>query len=153
MLPILLMLVCSWRKLPAIPTLFLNIAVTIGLIFMTERQFTLAQLTTLIQRGYVAKTGDATLNTLLSRGGIDSMMGTVALIITTLALGILMNCKIVIAMAPIAVRLKTPGRLVLSTILAGIGISLFVGEQYLSVILPGNAFKASFTRLKLAPLA
>lgn len=155
MLPILLMLVCSWRKLPAIPTLFLNIAVTIGLIFMTERQFTLAQLTTLIQRGYVAKTGDATLNTLLSRGGIDSMMGTVALIITTLALGgILMNCKIIDhAMAPIAVRLKTPGRLVLSTILAGIGINLFVGEQYLSVILPGNAFKASFTRLKLAPLA
>src|SRR5699024_9635976 len=33
MLPILLMLVCSWRKLPAIPPLFLNIAVTIGLIF------------------------------------------------------------------------------------------------------------------------
>ena len=97
---------------------------------MTERQFTLAQLTTLIQRGYVAKTGDATLNTLLSRGGIDSMMGTVALIITTLALGgILMNCKIIDhAMAPIAVRLKTPGRLVLSTILAGIGINLFVGE-------------------------
>ena len=122
---------------------------------MTERQFTLAQLTTLIQRGYVAKTGDATLYTLLSRGGIDSMMGTVALIITTLALGgILMNCKIIDhAMAPIAVRLKTPGRLVLSTILAGIGINLFVGEQYLSVILPGNAFKASFTRLKLAPLA
>lgn len=37
--------------------------------------------------------------------------------------------------------------------MAGIGINLFVGEQYLSVILPGNAFKSAFKKLRLSPLA
>ena len=83
------------------------------------------------------------------------MMGTVALIIMTLALGgILMHTGIIEnAMAPVAARLQKSGRLVTATIFAGIGINLFVGEQYLSVILPGNAFKNAFFRIKLDPLA
>ncbi len=39
------------------------------------------------------------------------------------------------------------------TILSGISINLFVGEQYLSVILPGRAFKPAYTKMGLSPLA
>ena len=150
--PVGLMLICAWKKLPAIPTLFINILVAIVMIFAFNPHFTLAKLANLAQSGYVAKTGN---QTLLTRGGITSMMGTVALIIMTLALGgILMHTGIIEnAMAPIATRLQKPGRLVTATIFAGIGINLFVGEQYLSVILPGNAFKSAFFRIKLDPLA
>ena len=83
------------------------------------------------------------------------MMGTVSLIVTTLALGgLLMELGIIqTAMEPLIKRLKKPGNLVLATILSGIGVNLFVGEQYLSVILPGRAFKDAFGRVKLAPLA
>jgi hypothetical protein len=31
-------------------------------------------------------------------------------------------------------------KLILSTLLTGIGVNIFIGEQFLSVILPGNAF-------------
>lgn len=150
-----LMLICAWKKLPAIPTLFINILVAIVMIFAFNPHFTLAKLANLAQSGYVAKTGNQTVDALLTRGGITSMMGTVALIIMTLALGgILMHTGIIEnAMAPIATRLQKPGRLVTATIFAGIGINLFVGEQYLSVILPGNAFKSAFFRIKLDPLA
>src|SRR5699024_4356738 len=68
--------------------------------------------------------------------------------------GLLMELGIIqTAMEPLIQRLNRPGKLVLSTILAGIGINLFVGEQYLSVILLGRAFKDAFDRVDLAPVA
>lgn len=154
-LPIILMFVCAWRKLPAIPTLFLNILVSIVMIFIETPGFAVSKLATLIESGFVSKTGNKAVDALLSRGGISSMMGTVSLIIMTLALGgILMHEGIIEnAMKPLIERLKKPGRLVTTTILAGIGVNLFVGEQYLSVILPGNAFRSAFKRIGLSPLA
>lgn len=154
-LPIILMFICAWRKLPAIPTLFLNIFVSIVMIFVETPSFAISKLATLIESGFVAKTGNKAVDALLSRGGISSMMGTVSLIVMTLALGgILMHEGIIEnAMKPLIERLKKPGRLVTTTIFAGIGVNLFVGEQYLSVILPGNAFRTAFKRIGLSPLA
>lgn len=154
-LPIILMFACAWRKLPAIPTLFLNILVSIVMIFVETPRFAISKLATLIESGFVAKTGNKAVDALLSRGGISSMMGTVSLIVMTLALGgILMHEGIIEnAMKPLIERLKKPGRLVTTTIFAGIGVNLFVGEQYLSVILPGNAFRTAFKRIGLSPLA
>lgn len=154
-LPIILMFVCAWRKLPAIPTLFLNIFVSIVMIFIETPNFAISKLATLIESGFVAKTGNKAVDALLSRGGISSMMGTVSLIVMTLALGgILMHEGIIeSAMKPLIDRLKKPGRLVTTTIFAGIGVNLFVGEQYLSVILPGNAFRKAFKQIGLSPLA
>lgn len=155
LLPILLMFICAWKHIPAIPTLFINILVTVVMIFCQDPHESLKSLTNLISEGFVAHTSDASVNALLSRGGITSMMATVSLIIVTLSLGgILMKFNVVqAAMAPLVKHLRKPGPLVTTTILSGIGINLFVGEQYLSVILPGKAFKPAFTRIGLAPLA
>ena len=153
-IPIILMLICAWRKIPAIPTLFLNIAVTVIMIFIQNPHQSLTDLTNLIMKGFVAKTSDSSVNALLTRGGISSMMDTVGLIIATLSLGgLLMKFNIQTAMEPLVEHLKKPGRLVITTILSGICINLFVGEQYLSVILPGRAFKQAYDRIGLAPLA
>ncbi|WP_251716504.1 Na+/H+ antiporter NhaC [Lactobacillus agrestimuris] len=153
--PIILMLICAWRKIPAIPTLFINIAATVIMIFIQDPHTSVSGLNNLILNGFVAKTSDASVNALLTRGGISSMMGTVALIISTLSLGgMLMKFKIVqSAMDPLVSHLNTPGKLITVTILSGIGINLFVGEQYLSVILPGRAFKVAYDKLGLSPLA
>lgn len=154
-LPIILMFVCAWVKMPAIPTLFLNIVVSVIMIFFEKPHTSLKSLADLIQNGFISKTGNVQVDTLLTRGGISSMMGTVSLIITTLALGGLLVKFGVIhaAMKPLIAKLNTPGSVITCTILAGIGVNLFVGEQYLSVILPGKAFKEAFDRIGLAPLA
>ncbi|GAA3627827.1 Na+/H+ antiporter NhaC [Lactobacillus hamsteri] len=153
--PIILMLICAWRKIPAIPTLFINITATVIMIFITNPHMSVTALNNLIMNGFVAKTSDASVNALLTRGGISSMMATVALIISTLSLGgMLMKFKVVqSAMEPLVEHLKKPGRLITVTILSGICINLFVGEQYLSVILPGRAFKVAYDKIGLSPLA
>ena len=38
-LPILLMFVCAWKKVPAIETLFANIFLSVGMIFMVQYKF------------------------------------------------------------------------------------------------------------------
>ena len=67
-IPIILMLICAWRKIPAIPTLFLNIAVTVIMIFIQNPHQSLTDLTNLIMKGFVAKTSDSSVNALLTRG-------------------------------------------------------------------------------------
>lgn len=154
LLPILLMFICAWRKIPAIPTLFINIVVSCVMIF-AQGSVSVKKLADLINNGYVAHTSSQEVNQLLTRGGISSMMATVALIVSTLALGgLLIKFKIIqTAMAPIVARLTSPKSLIPATLLAGIGINLFVGEQYLSVILPGRAFKPAYDKIGLDPLA
>lgn len=153
--PIILMLICAWKKIPAISTLFINITATVIMIFIENPTYSVKSLDNLIMNGFVAKTADSSVNALLTRGGISSMMGTVALIISTLSLGgMLMKFEIVqSAMEPLVKHLKKPGRLITVTILSGICINLFVGEQYLSVILPGRAFKPAYDKIGLSPLA
>lgn len=154
-LPIALMLLCAWRKIPAIPTLFLNIALTIIMIFIQEPHYPVKKLNNLLINGFVAHTSDSSVNLLLTRGGVSSMMATVALIIATLSLGgLLMKLGIIhAAITPLARHLQKPGSLITTTIISGIFINLFVGEQYLSVILPGRAFKEAFDQSGLDPLA
>ncbi|CCI84419.1 Na+ H+ antiporter [Lactobacillus pasteurii DSM 23907 = CRBIP 24.76] len=154
-IPITLMLLCAWKKIPAIPTLFINITATVLMIFVQNPHYAVADMNNLIMNGFVAKTSDPAVNALLTRGGISNMMGTVALIISTLSLGgMLMKFEIVQnAMEPLVKHLQKPASLITVTILSGISINLFVGEQYLSVILPGRAFKPAFDKANLAPLA
>ena len=83
--PIILMLLCAWKKIPAISTLFINITATVIMIFIENPTYSVKSLDNLIMNGFVAKTADSSVNALLTRGGISSMMGTVALIISTLS--------------------------------------------------------------------
>lgn len=155
LIPIILIFVCARLKMPAIPTLFLNIAVSIGLIFFHNPHTPIAKIASYIENGFVAHTGDKSIDALLSRGGINSMLSTVALIILTLTLGgLLMKLGLIErVMAPLATHLKTPGQLLSAVIASGIGVNLFIGEEFLSVILPGKAFKSTFEKSNLSNLA
>ena len=76
------------------------------------------------------------------------MMPTVALIILTLSLGgLLMELGLISAvMEVVSQKMSSTPKLILSTLLTGIGVNIFIGEQFLSVILPGNAFKEVYKR-------
>lgn len=153
-IPIILMFACALFKIPAIGTLLLNIIVSVGLIFIQNPHLSFVKLTSILNDGYVMKSSDTNLVNLLSRGGIMSMMPTVALIIITLSLGgLLIKFGIIQNVIELATRnINKTGHLVLVTILSGIGVNIFVGEQYLSVILPGNAFKKIYDEKEFEPV-
>lgn len=151
LIPVLLLLLCAWKKIPAIPSLLLNIAVSIGFIKLFNTQVTLVQIGSWIQDGYVSATGDSMVDSLLSRGGIQSMMWSVSLIILALSLGgLLIKMEIIdIILDGIGGRVNRPWKLVLVTVLTCLGVNLLIGEQYLSIILPGEAYKKTYKQLNI----
>lgn len=155
LIPIILMFVCAWRRVPAVPTLFINIGVSVGLIWLEHPATSVQHLAKIIETGYVAHTGNLEVDQLLSRGGIASMMTTVSLIVVTLSLGgVLVHLGLINqVMEPIARVLNSDGKLILAVVLSAMGANLLIGEQFLSVILPGKAFKATFKKAGLANVA
>ncbi|USS89186.1 Na+/H+ antiporter NhaC [Fructilactobacillus cliffordii] len=155
LLPVVLLLICAWTKIPTIPTLFINITVTIIITFFTPHHPSFAKVADVMENGFTIKTSSAEVNQILNRGGISSMTGTMTLIILALALGgLLIKLGIIdVVMTRFSQHIHSDGMLVLSTVLAAIGVNLFIGEQYLSVVLPGTAFKADFKKSHLAPEA
>ena len=152
-LPLLLMLLCAWKKVPAILTILLNIVAAIGMIFIQNPNTSFAELARVIESGFVSSTGNTQIDSLLSRGGIESMMPTVSLIILTLSLGGLLIEFGLIAtvMEVVSKKMTNTPRLIFTTLMTSIGVNLFIGEQFLSVILPGNAFKETYKKAGYDP--
>lgn len=152
LVPIVLMLVCAWKKIPAILTILLNIAISIVMIEV-QKPIALTKVATVIESGFIAKTGNQQIDALLSRGGIESMMPTVSLIILTLSLGgLLIEFGLIsTVMAEVSKKMTSAPKLVITTLLTSIGVNLFIGEQFLSVILPGSAFKETYRKAGFDP--
>lgn len=150
--PLGLLVITAWLKIPAIPALMLNIIVS-SAAFLTQHSITVWA--NLLVKGFKTTSHNPTLMALLNRGGMSAMMDTIMMIMLALALGGLLSGLGILntVMAPIVAHLRSQRAIVLATLLTGISANFLVGEQYLSTILPGQLFKESFKTVKLSPLA
>ncbi|MCB9409505.1 Na+/H+ antiporter NhaC [Mycolicibacterium sp.] len=105
--------------------------------------------------GFVANTGSAPVDDLLSGGGMQGMLNTVWLIITALAFGGIMNHTGFLGklIEPLSRRATSPRGAMASTGVTAIGINGVAGDQYLALVLTGNVFKEEFRRRGIAPQA
>jgi Na+:H+ antiporter, NhaC family len=103
--------------------------------------------------GFVYQSGNPDLDALLTRGGMDSMLGTVWLIMTALAFGAVLEhtCMLERIVAPTVRFARSTGSLVATVVAAAIGMNIVAGDQYLAVVLPGRMYKLEFTRRGLPP--
>ena len=92
------------------------------------------------------QSGHELVDELMSRGGLESMMNTVALILCALAFGGLMErigLLRVLAQAALGMARST-GSLVATTLSTSIGVNILAPDQYLSIILPGRMYRAAY---------
>jgi Na+:H+ antiporter, NhaC family len=152
LLPVLLLIALIVFKTPALLTLAINIVVSIGLSFL-HGSLKLNELFQVLFSGYESKTGVDSIDSLLTRGGVNSMMFTISLVILSLSLGgLLFKLGIIpVLLNKISTILQSGRRTILSTALSAIGINLVVGEQYLSILLTGEAFQSQYKKLGLHP--
>jgi NhaC family Na+:H+ antiporter len=103
--------------------------------------------------GFVYQSGDPDLDALLSRGGMDSMLNTIWLIMTALAFGAVLEHAGMLdrIVAPAVSLARSTVALVATVVASAIGMNVVAGDQYLAVVLPGRMFKAEFARRGLAP--
>ncbi|EOZ5987515.1 Na+/H+ antiporter NhaC [Enterococcus faecium] len=152
LIPLVILFGGAIKKIPAIPTLLAGSTAALVLSFIHEKSLTIGKAADILMNGYVAHTPDPKLDELLSRGGIMSMLGSASLILLALALGGLLIKYLIVEtiVQELKEKMDRPSRLVWFTALSCIGVNLIVGEQYLSIILPGETFKRSFDEVGLS---
>lgn len=108
---------------------------------------------TAMATGYQATTGAPAVDSLLSRGGMDSMLLTIWLIIGAIAFGTLLDefgllSKLV---TPILLRAKSTGSLIATVAMTALGLNVIAGDQYIALVLPARLFKVEFRKRGLKP--
>jgi len=151
-IPLLVLIVCTFKKVPAFLTLIVSSLAALFLsIFHTS--LSVSEYCAILYNGYVSETGVEVIDSLLTRGGISSMFFTIMLVVLSLSMGGLLFALGVIQtlLSKIENLLKSVGALITGTAFTAIGINIVVGEQYLSILLTGEAFKQQYRELGLHP--
>lgn len=151
LLPFILLSFLAIKRVSAIITLSAGILSSIVLAFFIQEDFTFSMMMKLLFSGFEMKSGLEEIDMLLGRGGIESMMFSITLVLLALALGgLLFKLGIIEALlSGISAFLNKVPLLVFSTVTTAIGINFLVGEQYLSILLTGNTFETPFKKAGL----
>lgn len=106
-----------------------------------------------LANGFTMNSGIGEIDRLLSRGGMDSMLLTIWLIIGAVTFGALLEQFGLLdrLINPMIRSAKSTGRLYLSVFASGVGLNIVAGDQYIALVLPSRMFRAEFERRGLAP--
>ena len=141
-LPIVTVLVLSFLKFPSVPTLLIGIAVGV-IVAVAVQGASINEVFSTLNYGYSHDTGNALVNKLVQRGGVQSMMWTFSLAFIALLLGGVLEkvgyLKVLIA--KIVTKIKGSGQLVALTWFTGVLGNMAMAEVYLSIILNGSLYK------------
>lgn len=145
LLPFVVMLSLSLLRVSAEPTMTVSIAVAVILALLIQDK-ELAGVLSALFSGEMHKSGIESLDNLLSRGGINSMMWTLSLALIALALGGILSkfSFLKVLIYAITKKVKNTVSLVAVTILTCFVGNLTMAEAYLSIILGGNLFAHTY---------
>lgn len=151
-IPLIVLIICTIFKLPSLATLVISAISGIVLSYF-HSSIPLNELFGILYNGYSMETGNEAIDSLLSRGGMNSMLFTIILIVLSLSMGGLLFTLGIIQtlLQALQNRLKSVGSVITGTAFTAVGINVTIGEQYLSLLLTGEAFKEKFKALQLHP--
>ncbi len=103
--------------------------------------------------GYEARSGLAEVDALLSRGGMDSMLLTIWLIIGAVTFGTLLEEFGLLGklINPLLARAHGTARLVGTTAGTAVGLNVVAADQYIALVLPARFFRSEFGRRGIQP--
>lgn len=162
LVPLLVLLVMAAKGIPPLPTILCGalLGVVFTALFQRPAILTMAGdvhggflvglrgIWQTLFDGFVMQSGNSTLDELLSRGGMSSMLNTVWLILCAMIFGAIMDhtglIKVLVNYALSLVH--STGSLIVATLLTCIGANIIASDQYIAIVLPGRMYKAEFQR-------
>lgn len=138
-------------KVPAIPALLTGTLLG-GVFAIFFQGANIGDVMTAMHYGYESHTGILAVDDLLTRGGLDSMLWTVSLIICALSFGgVLEKTGMLETIAhSILTFAKGTFGLVFATIITCIMTNIVTGDQYLAIVIPGRMYKDEYENRGLA---
>jgi NhaC family Na+:H+ antiporter len=167
LIPVVVVFAMAWLQVPALPTIAAGALLggVFAIIFQGEaidrfittdglnqvEQSVIAVWTALFN-GYSSSTGNAALDSLLTRGGMSSMLNTVWLIICAMAFGSVMEQTQLLQriLSAILHSVQSVTGLIITTVFTCIGANAMTADQYIAIVLPGRMYKLEYARFGLA---
>lgn len=151
LLPPLVVVVLVMRRQPALPSLFLG--VVLGGFVALGQGLGVADVLTAASTGFVSHTGNASVDDLLSRGGMMSMASTVLLIMCAMSFGGVMERTGMLGVlaARVLATVKSTASLIATTVLTAFGTNVITADQYISIVVPGRMFADEYRARGLHP--
>ena len=150
LIPPILMLLLSLFKVPAIASLSISF-ITASIFAVLTQGASFAEILNAAANGYQADTGLQLLDSLLTQGGINNMMSTVAIIMAGTAMGgILEKARILeVILDSMLVFIKKPRDLILISLSSAYIMLLATGEMFVSIVIPGRTLAPAYQKMKI----
>lgn len=145
LLPMAIIIACILAKIPAIPSMLVGILAGV-IIAMVAQGTPLADLVLIGVSGYVSETGIETVDTLLTAGGLSSMMNTISIIFIAMAFGGIMqrSGQMQALVAPMVNRIKRFGTMNTFTVFCCVLMNIVLPDQYLGMSVPGQMLQQEY---------
>lgn len=148
LIPMIILIVMIVKKVPAV--LAMGIASLLGFAFtMIFQGASLGEALSYLHYGFKSNSGIVVLDKLLSRGGFNSMLWTISLMMIALSMvGILEKTGVLnVILEKLAGVVDSAFGLITATLLSCIGFSCVAPESNMAMVLPGKMFGPAYTRL------
>lgn len=149
-IPILVLVVFSIKKAPALLALAAG-SISALIVSLFHQVLPIKTLFSLLYSGFVSETGVDEIDTLLSRGGVESMLSTIGIVLLALSLGGLLFTLGIIPclLSSIENMLKEVSSVVTASALTAVGVNFLIGEQYLSILLTTETYQTQYKKVGL----
>ncbi|MFB4167054.1 Na+/H+ antiporter NhaC [Virgibacillus sp. JSM 102003] len=144
-IPLAILILATILKLPAFISIGLSSVLATILARITSG-LAWSDIWSIWFNGFTANTDFEPVNSLLTKGGINSMLFTISLVILALGFGGLLFVTGIVPsiLQSFQEKLKKVRTIILSTAATAIGVNVLIGEQYLSIMLTGETYKGVY---------
>jgi len=168
LVPLLVVLALAIAKVPALPTVLAGafLGAVFAVLFQPQAVMALAGdgveggLALLkgawlsLATGFQLESGVEQVDSLLSRGGMESMLNTVWLILCAMAFGAMMEKVGLLErlVRSVLAAAKSTGSLIAATLVTAFGTNVVTADQYIAIVLPGRLYRSEYQKRGLAPV-
>jgi NhaC family Na+:H+ antiporter len=142
--PIVVMFV-SWKKIPALPGIALGV-ITAAIIGFAIQGVGFAEMMSVSFGGHSSDTGVSSVDDLLSRGGMESMLYTISIVFVAMMFGGIMEKtnQLKVLVAKILEKAESTGSLITATVLTTLAANVVLCDQYMSVVMGARTYAQEF---------
>ena len=150
LIPPIVILITVWRKIPALPGIFLGV-VAACLIALFVQDASVGEVFSTMMTGFVSDTGNQQLDALLSKGGLMSMMWVVSLIMIAMAFGgaLERTKSLEVIVNAILGKLSSRGSLITASLLATFGFNLS-SNAFIAYTVTGRMLAPTYRGMRLS---
>ncbi len=153
--PLLLLLpiitiVLMLKRVPALPAL-MGVGLLGAVIAVVVQGTSVSSIVQFMTSGFKITTGIGEIDSLLNRGGLSSMLGTVGMLMIATALGGILEetGTFEVLTGKMMKKVKSAGALISSTLLSTFIVALASGAQFLAIILPARTFVQKYKDMNI----